>query len=109
MADGHHNTTNQSEAELPNHALHGRDLGSLITPLLYATRILSLLDPKEMQGVDAVDAYTWLASYAHARAHELQSFLDGHRPQFHTDMDAAARARVFKPLPSYSERWPGQG
>ena len=78
MADGHHNTQNPSGADLSNRTLNGLHLEIFITPLVNATRVLSLLNPDDMQGVGAVEAYQWLASFAHDRAHELQSFCVGH-------------------------------
>ena len=71
------------------------DLEPFITPLLNATRILSALSPCALQGAAGAAAYQWIAGYAHHRAHELDSVINGRSPQYDTMMETSERSAVI--------------
>jgi hypothetical protein len=114
MADGHFSTTNSSGAELPEERPKGIgprpqrtmtacDLEVFLTPVVHASRLISLLDPDEIQGVGADEALRWLGAYTHDRVTELAAFIYGRQPAYHAGFDAEQRAEALKGLPSHSE------
>jgi hypothetical protein len=74
-------------------------LDPFIEPLVNSTRILSYLDPHELQGVGGAAAYKWLASLAANRAHELYCIINGHRPLYDTGMRSSERASIILSMP----------
>ena len=71
------------------------DLEPFITPLLNATRILSALSPCALQGAAGAAAYQWIAGYAHHRAHELDSVINGRSPRYDTMMETSEQSAVI--------------
>jgi hypothetical protein len=71
------------------------DLEPFITPLVNATRILSALSPCALQGAAGAAAYQWIAGYAHHRAHELDSVINGRSPRYDTMMETSERSAVI--------------
>ena len=104
MADANPNTTNPFAPYIrEQRTFTAHTLAPFVTDLLHATHALALVDVEKLNSVDGEATYDWLASFAHARAHELNALLDGHQPLFLTDYDGGKRRDQMAALPTYSE------
>lgn len=81
-----------------------RDLEHFVAPLNHACFLLARLNHEDIGGyTGGAEAVASLAEFAHERAHELLSIVDGRRPRFATDEDANERARILAALPDDAE------